>query len=280
MEKLSQEKIFILNFMIENLYAGFLNMDHRTDRLQHMENQFSRLNIKPIRHRGKKPQEYNLSDPKVQTMLNRTPGAIGCHFGQVEIMKTALGIGANAMVLEDDIKFSTDFNERLEYIDNWTKTHEWDVIWLGASFHSASSPIYPFWHPNESQTIGGMSRMSPDCSSRLGRDCEPTDDPRIIRTFGAYITFAYIVNVNSIENILNLFDEHLHTSIGIDWLFIKLQPQLKCFSFVPGCVMQIDNMSDQKEVQEMTVWSGQLNNGPYVFQNRMEYFDPTNFKWI
>jgi GR25 family glycosyltransferase involved in LPS biosynthesis len=254
--------------MVENLYAGFLNMDHRTDRLNHMEGQFQKIDLKPIRHRGKKPQEYDLNNPKYSVMLNRTPGAIACHEGQVEIMKTAKSIGANALVMEDDIIFCDDFEKRLQYIDNWTKDHEWDVIWLGASFHT--NP--PYWHKF------GQSGMPPDCSAQLGKDCEPTDDPRMIRTYGAYVTFAYIVNVNSMDKIFNLFDQHLHTSIGIDWLFIKIQPQLKCFSFVPGCVMQMDNLSDIGT--GMTVWSGQLNNGPYVFQKRMEDFDPKTYKWL
>jgi GR25 family glycosyltransferase involved in LPS biosynthesis len=253
--------------MVENLYAGFLNMDHRTDRLNHMTEQLKKLPIAAVRHRGKKPQEYDLNNPKYSVMLNRTPGAIACHEGQVEIMKTAQSIGAHALVMEDDIIFCDDFSERLNYIDEWTKTHEWDVIWLGASFHV--NP--PYWHKF------GQSGMPPDCSAQLGKDCEITDDPRMIRTYGAYVTFAYIVNFNSMDKIFNLFDQHLHTSIGIDWLFIKIQPQLKCFSFVPGCVMQMDNMSDIGS--GMTVWSGQLNNGPYVFQKRMEDFKPNEYQW-
>lgn len=252
----------------DNLYAGFLNMDHRTDRLNHMEGQFQKINLKPVRHRGKRPQEYDLNNPKYSVMLNRTPGAIACHEGQVEIMKTAQSIGAHALVMEDDVIFCDDFEKRFGYISNWTKTHDWDVVWLGASFHT--NP--PYWHRF------GQSGMRPDCSAQLGKDCEPTDDPRMIRTYGAYVTFAYIVNVNSMDKIFNLFDQHLHTSIGIDWLFIKIQPQLKCFSFVPGCVMQMDNLSDIGT--GMTVWSGQLNNGPYVFKKRMEEFDPTKYKWI
>lgn len=254
--------------MVENLYAGFLNMDHRTDRLDHMTAQLNRIDLKAVRHRGRKPQEYDLNDPRLSVMLNRTPGAIGCHFGQVEIMKEAQKQGKNACVLEDDIIFCSDFNKRLDYIDNWTTTHDWDVLWLGASFHT--NP--PYWHKI------GQSGMPPDCSAQLGRDCEPTDDPRMIRTFGAYVTFAYIVNFNSIDKIFALFDRHLHTSIGIDWLFIKLQPQLKCFSFVPGCVMQGDWTSDIGT--GVTMWSGQLRNGPYVYQDKMEDFDPTIFKWV
>lgn len=252
---------------INDFYVGFLNMEHRTDRLSHMEAQLSRVGIEAIRHRGKKPEEYDLNDPKVRVMRNRTPGAIACHFGQVEIMKRGLESGRHAIVFEDDIIFCDDFANRFEYICKWTETHEWDVVWLGASFHV--NP--PYWHRI------GKSGMPPDCSAQLGKDCEPTDDPRMIRTYGAYVTFAYMVNKDSIQKILDLFDQHLHTSIGIDWLFIKLQPQLKCFSFVPGCVMQMDNISDIGT--GMTVWSGQLNNGAYVFQKRMNDFDPTKYKW-
>ena len=252
---------------IKDCYVGFLNMEHRTDRLAHMQEQLSKAGIEAIRHRGKKPEEYDLSDPKVQVMRNRTPGAIACHFGQVEIMRRGLESGRHAIVFEDDIIFCDDFQDRFEYICKWTEAHEWDVVWLGASFHV--NP--PYWHRI------GKSGMPPDCSAQLGKDCEPTDDPRMIRTYGAYVTFAYMVNKDSIQKIFALFDQHLHTSIGIDWLFIKLQPQLKCFSFVPGCVMQMDNMSDIGT--GMTVWSGQLSNGPYVFQKKMTDFDPTKYTW-
>lgn len=256
--------------MIENLYASFINLDHRTDRLTHMDGQLSKISLDVTRTRGIPWKEvietYDKSND-LTVMLNRTPGAIGCHFSQVSVMKEAQRQGKNACVFEDDIIFCEDFDKRLEYIDKWADDHDWDVIWLGASFHV--NP--PYWHRI------GESGMRPNCSALLGYDVKRTNDPRMIRTYGAYVTFAYIVNFKSMDKLFALFNHHLHTSIGIDWLFIKLQPQLKCFSFVPGCVMQMDNMSDIGN--GMTVWSGQLNNGPYVFQKRMEDFDPETFNW-
>jgi len=253
--------------LINDSYIGFLNMDHRTDRLEHMNNQLSKAGISAIRHRGARPEEYNLDDPKVQVMRNRTPGAIACHFGQVEIMKRGLESGMHAIVFEDDITFCSDFHERMEYIGKFCETNEWDLIWLGAAFHV--NP--PHWHK-----IGG-STSRPNYSAGLGYDAKRTSDPRMIRTFGAYNTFAYLVNKNSIEKILNLLDEHLHTSIGIDGLFIKIQPQLKCFSFVPGLIYQIDNKSDIGN--GMTIWSGHLGNGPYVWKDKMADFNPDEFDW-
>jgi GR25 family glycosyltransferase involved in LPS biosynthesis len=258
--------------MIENLYTGFLNMDHRVDRLDHMNKQLANVGLEAVRHKGKKPQEYNLDDPKYRTMLNRTPGAIGCHEGQVEIMKTAQSIGANAMVLEDDVVFCSDFDERLSYMDEWTKTHSWDILWLGGTFH-----VPAFWHRV------GVSGMPPNCSAQLGKDCESTDDERMIRTYGSFCTYAYIVNAKSIEKVLKMLEDFLPQTIGIDFSMIALSPKLETFAFVPGCCKQIDNISDIGT--GMTVFSGfsklngTLENSRYWWQDKISDFEPSTFNF-
>lgn len=261
-----------------NYYASFINLDHRKDRLNHMIGELSKAGIDAVRERGRKPIEFNLDDPKIQVMKNRTPGAIGCHFSQVAVMQKALEIGEHAFVMEDDLVFASDFQERLIYIESFMENNDWDVFWLGGTFHSPA-----FWHPE------GQSKMRPNCSANLGKDFDHTKDPRIKRTYGAFCTYAYIVNVKSIENVLRLLDENLHTSIGIDWLFIKLQPHLKCFAFVPGSVKQMDNRSDigikSDGSPDRTVFSGfsRLNgneeNSRYWFQDKISDFDPNTFAW-
>lgn len=261
----------------ENYYASFVNLDHRQDRLTHMMEQLNRIGLSATRTRGMKLEEIeNILVPssKIATMIKRTPGAVGCHFSQVQVMKDALTRDKHAIVLEDDCVFCSDLADRWNYIQEWMKTHYWDVVWLGASFHV--NP--PYWHNK-----GGSQDRRNDASSNLGYDAKVTDDPRMIRTFGAFATFAYIVNKNSIQKILDLFDEHLHKSIGIDWLMVLLQPQLKCFSFVPGCVRQYDNISDIGD--GVTNWSGFLKlngtfeNSAYVYQNSMSDFNPKTFNW-
>lgn len=259
--------------LIKDSYIGFLNMDHRIDRQIHMNDQLKKVGIKANRHRGKPPEEFDLNDRKIQVMKRRTVGAVGCHYGQVEIMKTALDNNQNAIVFEDDLIFCEDFKERLQIIEDWTEQNPWDVFWLGGTFHS---PAY--WH-----TIG-HNRELPQCHCTLGRDCVPTADPRIMRTYGAFCTYAYIVNIKSLEKVLNLLDENVALSMGIDWLFILLQPRLKCYAFVPGSVKQMDNQSDIGN--GMTMFSGfkRLNgteeNSKYWFQNRMEDFDPNHYLWV
>lgn len=253
-----------------DLYSAFVNLDSRPDRLDHMLKSLADAQITAKRQRGILPHE--VEGPQYETMRRRTPGAIGCHVAQVRVMQAALKEGKSALVMEDDLIFCPDIHERLDYISAWTETHEWDVVWLGASFH-----VPAFWHPV------GISKMPPNCSANRGWDCERTDDPRMMRTYGAFCTFAYIVNLNSIQKILDLFDRHLHESIGIDWLFIKLQPQLNCFSFVPGCVKQMDGQSNIGT--GITRWSGFLKlngtyeNSAYVYQDKMNDFNPTAFAW-
>ncbi len=251
--------------ILDNSHIAFVNLDHRNDRLDHMTNELDRIGIHASRFPGLLPSQF--TEQKYSVMRNRTPGAIGCHMSQVGIMNQALELNKHAVVFEDDIIFCSDFKERIEYISMWIESHEWDVIWLGASFHAPE----PFWHPK------GNSKMRPNCSANLGYDVLPTDDPRMVRTFGAYCTFAYIVNVKSINNIINILEELIPFTIGIDYSFIAMADRIKAFSFVPGCVMQMDNISDIGK--GMTVWSGQLNNGPYVWKDKMHDFDPTNFKW-
>lgn len=259
-------------FSWKDCHTRFINLSHRQDRLFHMLNELDRVQLEAERFEAIRTADHQWDYIKYGTMLNRTPGAVGCHVSQVEVMKEALSLGKCAFEMEDDLVFATDIKQRLDYIEKFVneKEPDWDVIWLGGTFHVGP----PYWHTGSNHLLPG---------SNLGKDAEATDDPRIFRTFGAFSTHAYIVNVNSIQKILDLFDQHIHTSIGIDYLFIKIQPQLKTFAFVPGCVKQIDNMSDIG--QGMTVYSGfsRLNgsyeNSRYWWQDKMEDFDPLTFDW-
>lgn len=252
-------------------YASFVNLDSREDRLTHMKDQLERVGIKATRTRGLLPQE--VKNDRTIVMERRTPGAIGCWYSQVGIMQAALGMNKHAFVMEDDLIFCQDFEDRLAYIELWMQENDWDVFWLGGTFHS---PAY--WH------CKGPSKMMPDCSAQLGYDMKPTEDPRIVRTYGAFCTYAYIVNKKSLDKVLTLLDENIHVSIGIDWAFIKIQPQLKAFAFVPGSVKQMDNESNIGEgVTRFSGFSklnGSTENSVYWYQDKMESFDPTKWQWL
>jgi GR25 family glycosyltransferase involved in LPS biosynthesis len=182
------------------------------------------------------------------------------------------GDGKNVMVLEDDVIFCSDFRKRLDYINKWADGKDWDIIWLGGTFH-----VPAFWHKK------GGSGMPPNCSLELGYDCRSTDDERMIRTFGSFSTYAYIVNHKSIDRVLDVLESVKHRTIGIDYSFIATGDKLNTFAFVPGCCKQMDNLSDIGS--GMTVFSGfsKLNgteeNSRYWWQDKMEDFDPKTFNF-
>ena len=236
-----------------------------------MQGQLYKAGIEAERVAGLLPHEVDVDPRKTRVMQNRTPGAIGCHYSQVSIMEEALRQGKHAWVMEDDLVFCDDFQDRIAYVDAWKENNDWDIFWLGGTFHSP-----PWWHKP------GHNRELPQCNCTIGKDVEPTDDPRIVRTYGCFCTYAYIINKNSLEKIIKMLDENVHLSMGIDWLFILLQPRLKTFAFVPGMVKQMDNQSDIGD--GITVFSGfsKLNgteeNSRYWWQNKMEDFNPDQ-KW-
>lgn len=261
--------------LLNDSHIAFVNLDHRTDRRGHMNYQLGKAGIEAERVRGLLPSEVDVDPQKVAVMQNRTPGAIGCHYSQVSIMEKALLLGKHAWVMEDDLIFCEDFTtDRIIYIDQWMNYNDWDVFWLGGTFHSPA-----WWHKP------GHDRELPQCKCTLGKDVEPPGEKyrHIVRTYGAFCTYAYIVNINSLEKILKLLNENVHLSMGIDWLFIYLQPQLKTYAFVPGCIKQMDGQSDIGK--GMTIFSGfsKLNgteeNSRYWWQNRMEDFDPLSYEW-
>lgn len=226
-----------LQFTPDNLYASYINLDSRPDRNEKMIAELQRVDIPAVRTRGILPEEVDQPDHKLFVMQNRTPGAIGCHYSQVAVMEEALRQGKHALVMEDDLIFCDDIQERFTHIGKFLTDHDWDIMWLGGTYHNE-----PTWHKsiNEQHTHPDLQM----CKCELNRDWEPTDDPLIVRTYGCWSTYAYIVNKNRIAHILDSLDQNVYRSMGIDWLFILLQPNLNTFAFNPGCVRQYNNQSN------------------------------------
>jgi len=252
-------------FKWTDLDAFFVNLDSRPDRRDHMERELARVGIKASRQRGFLPDEVEgpMVDPsQVKVMRDRTPGTIGCHYSQREIIKRGAESGRNVLVMEDDVVWCDDLPRRVEILESFLAGREWDVIWLGGTIHI--NP--PIWHRTD-----------------LGKDAERTDHPNVVRSFGAFCTFCYVVNGDSCEKIVRLLDENVHKSMGIDWLFIQIEPQLQNYMFLPGCSKQMDGISNigvpRGNVPTITTFSHFARLGQYWFQPRMEDFDVDAFDW-
>lgn len=246
----------------------YVNLDSRPDRREHMERELARVGITAQRQRGFLPDEVEYPGPmgipsdQVKVMRNRTPGAIGCHYSQRACIERAIGTGRNVLVMEDDVEWCDDLPKRVAILEEFLAGREWDVIWLGGTIHI--NP--PVWHRED-----------------LGRDAECTEHPNIVRSFGAFCTFCYVVNGDSCQRVVELLDENVHKSMGIDWLFIQIEPQLRNYMFLPGCSKQVDGVSNigtqRNGAPAFTTFSHFASLGPYWFQKRMEDFEAEGFDW-
>jgi GR25 family glycosyltransferase involved in LPS biosynthesis len=256
--------------LIDDCYAAYINLDHRTDRYVHMVKELSRVGLKAERFRGIRTNGPEWNKPPYERMFHRTRGAIGCYLTQLAVMQKALALGKHCLIMEDDLHFCEDFQDRIGYVEKFLSEHPWDIFWFGALFHC--NP--PHWH-------NGKNPLLP--SSNLGYDANLTDDPHIIRTFGCFSTHCWLINREHLQEIITRFEELISRSIGIDYSAIILQPNLLTYTYVPGAVIQIDNLSDIG--QGMTIYSGfsKLNgtkeNSAYWFQEKKEDFNPVTFNW-
>jgi GR25 family glycosyltransferase involved in LPS biosynthesis len=243
--------------MLKNCYISYLNLDHRADRREHIEAELKKVGLEAERTRGKLPYEFDLSDPKLQVMKNRTPGAIGCHYGQVEIMEKALAQNKHAFVIEDDVVFCSDLQERFVIIEDFLKDKDWSIFWLGGTYHYPDAWWHKFGHSPDLQ----------QCGCNKGVDAEETDNPLFRKTYGAFSTHCYVVNYKFIDTLLLYLEENVHMSMGIDWLMILLQPHINSFAMNPGCAIQLDNMSDIGN--GMTLFSGFKFLGKHFFSDKL-----------
>lgn len=251
--------------LLTDSYVSFVNLKHRTDRLEAMVETLASRGITAVRQEAFYPADViDKIQPasRLQVMQRRTPGAIGCHFSQVAVMQEALRQGKHAWVMEDDLIFCSDFQDRLHYIQRFIDTHHVDIFWFGGTVHTKDC----WWH------------------KELGYDAERTDDPRIVRTYGAFSTHAYWVNKDSIARVLELLDEWLDRSWGIDHaMILNVQKKLQTFMLFPGSCSQRDNQSDigidRNGRAAVTVFSGFKKLGTHWWADKMSEFNPNTYDW-
>lgn len=252
-------------FNLKNCYTKYINLDHRVDRRNHMENELAKYDIVAERYPAIKTSERKWDPNKIKTMKKYgREGTIGCYYSQLECMQSAVGLNKDVFIMEDDLIFCSDINERMKEIEIFLNNNIWDIFWLGSTVH-----INPcVWHSGNHPELLG---------SHLGKDAEPTNNPRIMRTYGCWSTYAYVINKDSLNKIIYLLDSNISEMGAIDKLFIKLQPQLYTYSYIPGCVKQLDGYSDI--INTINQFSFFSTLGGHWWQDKKENFNPNNIIW-
>ena len=95
----------------------FINLDHRTDRLQHITEQFEKYHLDP--------QKIN----RIPAILNKERGIAGCTLSHIKTLETFIESGLdNCIIFEDDFTFTQEpeivnnkFNDffNSSYFDNY-----------------------------------------------------------------------------------------------------------------------------------------------------------------
>lgn len=257
-----------MEFNWRECYAMYINLDHREDRRVHIKQQLSGFDIIADRVRGVYYHEIEKPSPKFNYMASLSKGQVGCYTAHINCLERAYKLGQNALIFEDDAHLCSDFDIRMEYIQNYLNNNDWDIFWLGGTYH-----IEPTWHP-----VGHTNPNLKNCTCTIGKDVEKTDDARIVRTYGCWSTAGYIVKYESIPKILHMLEERLEESYAIDHNFIIIEPFLKTFAFVPALIKQIDNHSDN--YNSINKFSEFATLGRYWYADNMEDVDPSSLNFI
>lgn len=204
--------------LLNDIEFKVINLKHRTDRRSRVEEHLNSYGMQYEIYDALGPDDSKYANYNISPTC--TNGRRGCFLSHYDIIKnhtsdTILGI------FEDDVELSTDFLDRFKYIED-TFNLPWDIFFLSS-----------FYHLNND-----TKRWNID------KEYEKTDIKYIHRTYGSFCLHSYLINPDSISNIINLIDINKHKSFAIDHLFILLQPQLNCYAFTPGMATQIYNFSD------------------------------------
>jgi len=188
---------------IKNVF--YINLDHRTDRKEHVENELNKLGLKATRFNA----------------IKMTNGAIGCSMSHLKILEDAKKNKLDhVLIIEDDIKF-LDIELFKNQINKFFELHEnnWDVILL------AGNNMPPYEKIDE--TCVKVTR----CQTTTG-----------YLVNGHYIN-VLISNVKmGLTNLLNKPDEK--SRFAIDKFWFVLQGASKWYLITPLTVIQREDYSD------------------------------------
>ncbi|MCB1712942.1 MAG: glycosyltransferase family 25 protein, partial [Candidatus Riesia sp.] len=131
-----------LNEFVDKVYC--LNLKNRTDRMIHMDDQFSIIGVEYERFdavNGRDLSEEEITvchdDFKTKDQARGAQGAIKTHRS---VLKDAIDNDYEKIaVFEDDLVFCSDFKDRFEYYVS-SVPNDWDIMYLGCHYHACPNP--------------------------------------------------------------------------------------------------------------------------------------------
>jgi GR25 family glycosyltransferase involved in LPS biosynthesis len=189
----------------------YINLDRRIDRNDHILEQLEKINyegnVERISAVDAKKLNYDsipkslITEKGVNDALNKnqrlgvplTKGAIGCALShKIVFEKILYGDDEYVLIIEDDIKFDNNFNEKLKNI--FSKVPDFDVLYLGYSLKKNIST---------NEVISNLFNYVPDGT--------------------VHGTFGYIINKKAASKMIDVFPITLQVDTEISTVFPKLK---------------------------------------------------------
>lgn len=225
-----------LNDYFDKIYC--VNLDRRVDRWDECEKEFKKhdLNV----------ERFSAVDGTTVEIVNSplNDGQTGCALSHLEIIKICKSKEySNCLILEDDIQFDEELNNKLPNIMEQVPD-DWDMLYFGGN-HVGNNP----------HASGSLTKVN--------------QTQNIFRTTHCFTTHSYAVKNKVYDKIISSFDG----SEPIDICISKIQSSINCYVIRPHLAWQRPSHSD---VRGFFVDSPFLYNDNEFYENR--YFGPEMLK--
>jgi len=183
----------------------FINLDHRTDRLEHVTNEFEKMGITPERVQGIQPKN----------------GAVGCTMSHIKCIELAKSRNyKQVFICEDDITFTNPelFKKQITSFTENDKIN-WDILVVSGNVAPPCQKLYEY-----------AARVF-YCQTTTGYIVKREYYDILLENFKEGLT-------KLLRNPANKFE------YAIDKYWLKLQMQSYWYIITPLTVTQYDNYSD------------------------------------
>lgn len=200
-----------LNDYFDKIYC--VNLDRRVDRWDECEKEFKKhdLNV----------ERFSAVDGTTVEIVNSplNDGQTGCALSHLEIIKICKSKEySNCLILEDDIQFDEELNNKLPNIMEQVPD-DWDMLYFGGN-HVGNNP----------HASGSLTKVN--------------QTQNIFRTTHCFTTHSYAVKNKVYDKIISSFDG----SEPIDICISKIQSSINCYIIRPHLAWQRPSYSDVAEI--------------------------------
>jgi GR25 family glycosyltransferase involved in LPS biosynthesis len=208
-----------LNDYFEKIYC--INLDKRKDRWKESRQEFKKHDLKVQRFSALSGDDFPEDSVlgKRYRSIGLNAGQVGCTLSHRELIKKIKSKKfKSALILEDDIQFDDNLNEKIPFIMDQLP-EDWDIFYFGGN-HVGNNP----W------SNGSLTQVTEN----------------IFKVTHCYTTHAYAVKETVYDKIIECFKDS--TITHVDECLSRIQSQINCYIVRPHIAWQRPSFSDLRNM--------------------------------